>query len=135
MMPMKDSAGRVIRWFGTNTDISEIKQKEERLAAQAEEFAHSRRAVETQCFMLQSVLDSMVEGLVAAEQQGNFLLWNPAAEKIVGCDYRPPLTGAATTESSFPTWLHQFHLGKPRFERTTRDTVKQVFLGTQCAGK
>lgn len=26
--PLKDDAGRVVRWFGTNTDISEIKQSE-----------------------------------------------------------------------------------------------------------
>ncbi len=34
--------------------------------------------------MLQSVLDSMVEGLVAADEQGKFILWNPAAARIVG---------------------------------------------------
>jgi PAS domain S-box-containing protein len=34
--------------------------------------------------MLQSVLDSMVEGLVAADEHGKFILWNPAAEKIMG---------------------------------------------------
>jgi hypothetical protein len=37
MMPLKDPAGRVVRWFGTNTNISERKQNEERLALQAEE--------------------------------------------------------------------------------------------------
>ena len=84
MMPLKDSAGRVVRWFGTNTDISEFKRTEERLAVQAEELRHSRQALETKTFMLQSVLDSMVEGLVAADEQGNFILWNPAAEKIMG---------------------------------------------------
>ena len=34
--------------------------------------------------MLQSVLDSMVEGLAAADEEGKFILWNPAAEKILG---------------------------------------------------
>ena len=28
VMPMKDSAGRIIQWFGTNTDITELKQAE-----------------------------------------------------------------------------------------------------------
>jgi PAS domain S-box-containing protein len=84
VMALKDSAGRVVRWFGTNTDIEELKRTEERLAVQAEELRHSREALETQTFMLRSVLDSMVEGLVAADQQGNFILWNPAAEKIMG---------------------------------------------------
>jgi signal transduction histidine kinase len=30
------------------------------------------------------VLNSMVEGLVATDEQGNFILWNPAAEEILG---------------------------------------------------
>ena len=34
--------------------------------------------------MLRSILDSMAEGLVAADEQGKFTIWNPAAEKIVG---------------------------------------------------
>ena len=31
VMPLKDSAGLVVRWFGTNTDISALKQAEESL--------------------------------------------------------------------------------------------------------
>jgi PAS domain S-box-containing protein len=34
--------------------------------------------------MLQSVLDSMAEGLVATDEHGKFIIWNPAAAKIVG---------------------------------------------------
>ena len=43
-----------------------------------------RRALETQTLMLQSVLDSIGEGLVAADETGKFILWNPAATRIVG---------------------------------------------------
>jgi PAS domain S-box-containing protein len=65
-------------------DVSERKRAEERLAGQAEELARSRHALEAQTLMLQSVLDSMAEGLVAADEQGKFVLWNAAAEKILG---------------------------------------------------
>ena len=65
-------------------DISERKETEVRLATQAAEVVHSRQALKTQKLMLQSVLDSMVEGLVAADEQGNFILWNPAAKEILG---------------------------------------------------
>jgi signal transduction histidine kinase len=34
--------------------------------------------------MLQSVLDSMGEGLIAADRDGNFLLWNDSANKMMG---------------------------------------------------
>ncbi len=37
VMPLKDSAGVVLRWFGTNTDISALKQMEESLRRAVEE--------------------------------------------------------------------------------------------------
>jgi PAS domain S-box-containing protein len=89
--PLKDANGQVLRWFGTNTDISERKRAEQVLAAQAEELARSaaevkrsQEALEGQTIMLRSVLDSIGEGLVAADTEGRFLIWNPAAEKILG---------------------------------------------------
>ncbi len=91
VQPVSDAEGRVIRWFGTNTDISDHKAVEERLALQAEELSrqaeelrNSRVALESQTLMLQSMLDNMEEGLVAADDQGRFLLWNSAAERILG---------------------------------------------------
>jgi hypothetical protein len=53
-------------------------------ALQAEQLQLSREALEDQSLMLQSVLDSMAEGLVAANEQGKFILWNPAAERLIG---------------------------------------------------
>jgi len=91
VLPLKDADGHVLRWFGTNTDISEIKQAEVQLAGQAqelarrsEELASSRVALETQTLMLQSVLDSMGEGLIAADRDGHFLIWNDSANKLMG---------------------------------------------------
>jgi PAS domain S-box-containing protein len=91
VMPLRDAEGHVTRWFGTNTDISEQKESERQLAEQAQELArqaaelaNSRQDLESQKLMLQSVLDSMVEGLVVADEHGKFMIWNPAAAKIVG---------------------------------------------------
>jgi PAS domain S-box-containing protein len=53
-------------------------------ALQAEQLHQSREALEDQSLMLRSVLDSMAEGLIAANEQGKFLLWNPAAERLIG---------------------------------------------------
>jgi PAS domain S-box-containing protein len=82
--PIRDSHGVVVGASKIARDISERKQTEVRLAAQAAEVAHSRQALETQKLMLQSVLNSMVEGIVATDEQGKFILWNPAAEEILG---------------------------------------------------
>ncbi|MGA7908700.1 MAG: ATP-binding protein, partial [Candidatus Sulfotelmatobacter sp.] len=72
-------------------DITERRRAEEALAGQAEELSRqteellrSQKALESQKLMLQSVLDSMAEGLVAADEQGKSILWNAAAENLVG---------------------------------------------------
>jgi PAS domain S-box-containing protein len=87
----RDASGQPTRVMEANIDITARKKAEEILASQAEELlrqaeelARSRGALEGQSLTLQSVLDSMTEGLVAADEQGKFILWNAAARKIVG---------------------------------------------------
>jgi PAS domain S-box-containing protein len=91
VMPVRNPEGRVVRWLGTNTDISERKKSEEQLARsavegaqQAEDLAVSRGELEAQTSMLKLVLESMGEGLIAADREGHFLLWNDAANKLMG---------------------------------------------------
>ena len=91
VMPVRNAEGRVVRWLGTNTDISERKKAEEELAQlavelgeQAEDLARSREDLERQSSMLTLILESMGEGLIAADAQGHFLLWNDAANKLMG---------------------------------------------------
>ena len=82
--PMYDDSGTLKGFSKVARDITEHKQAEEQQVSQAEELAHSRQALESQTLMLQSVLNSMAEGLVAADEQGKFVIWNTAAEKILG---------------------------------------------------
>jgi len=91
VMPVRNSEGRVVRWLGTNTDISDRKKAEEQLAEsvmelaqKAEDLALSRGDLEAQTAMFKLVLESMGEGLIAADQAGHFLLWNDAADKLMG---------------------------------------------------
>jgi len=79
------------RTAALQSEVAERKQAEERLAGQAEELtrqadelAGSRQALEAQALTLRSVLDSMAEGLVAADERGKFVIWNTAAERILG---------------------------------------------------
>ena len=51
---------------------------------QAERPARSEGALKEEKQLLQSILDSMSDGVVAANLQGEFILFNPAAEAIVG---------------------------------------------------
>lgn len=87
----RDSQGQPLHILEVNTDITERKRTEEVLSQQAEELtrqseelARTDEALRMQSQLLQSVLDGMGEGLVVTDQKGKFLIWNPAAEKILG---------------------------------------------------
>jgi PAS domain S-box-containing protein len=89
--PIRDTNGAIIGASKIARDVTErnraaaaLADQAEELSRQAEELARSRQALETQTLTLQSVLDSISEGLVAADQTGKFILWNPAATRIVG---------------------------------------------------
>jgi PAS domain S-box-containing protein len=89
--PIQNVRGVIVGASKIARDITDRKAGEQRLAAQtdelsrqAEELVHSQKALESQTLMLQSVLNSMAEGLVAADEAGKFILWNPAATRIVG---------------------------------------------------
>ena len=89
--PWHDRAGGIAGIVIFAEDISERKRAEKVLAEQtlelsryAKKLSISQDALQGQTVMLQSVLDSMSEGLVAADENGKFIIWNPAAEKIVG---------------------------------------------------
>ena len=91
VVPTLSTEGKPRQYVAIRADITERKLAAEGLAAQAvglsklaEELSRSRQDFEAQTLMLQSVLDSMAEGLVAADEQGKFLIWNRAAERIVG---------------------------------------------------
>ena len=89
--PIRDGNGGIVGASKVARDITERKQAEARLAEQTEELSlqteellRSQQSLETQTLMLQSVLDSIGEGLVVVDETGKFTLWNPAATKIVG---------------------------------------------------
>src|SRR5438270_12151178 len=54
------------------------------LRQRAEEQATYEEALRKQTDILQSVLDSMGDGVVVADETGRFLIFNPAAEQILG---------------------------------------------------
>ena len=46
VLPLKDAAGNIIQWFGTNTDITESKKAEEMLTLKLEELTQSNEELE-----------------------------------------------------------------------------------------
>lgn len=102
--PLRDTQGRVIGASGVATDITEraraeqaVRETEERWRSSLEhtlrEETDQRIRAETrsqeQAAILQSVLDSMADGVVVANSRGELLLVNPAAASMTGLALAP----------------------------------------------
>lgn len=59
-------------------------QLEERVEQRTAELSEAQMELRRQTRILQSVLDSMADGVIVADQDGKFLLWNPAAKSLIG---------------------------------------------------
>jgi diguanylate cyclase (GGDEF)-like protein/PAS domain S-box-containing protein len=69
-VPTRDAQGKVVRWFGTNTDISERQAMEDAL------FTEKERA--------QVTLNSIGDAVICTDIAGIVSFLNPVAEKITG---------------------------------------------------
>jgi|GEM_PF-570734 len=72
-MPIRDEQGRVMHWFGTNTDITEQRAADRSLAQ-----AHAQ---------LKSIVDAAADVIVTLDDQTRVLSVNSAIEQVFG--YRP----------------------------------------------
>jgi signal transduction histidine kinase/CheY-like chemotaxis protein/Skp family chaperone for outer membrane proteins len=68
------------------------------------ELARSQHALEKQTRILQSILNSMSDGVIVADEAGRFILFNPAAENILHCHL---------TEAPTDTWSERFGFHLP----------------------
>src|ERR1044072_1266897 len=87
-LPIKDAEGRVVRWFGTNTDITEQRELEQALRENRDQLEQkvTRRTAELSRTneILRSILSNMGDAVIVADKDKNFLVFNPAAERMFG---------------------------------------------------
>jgi PAS domain S-box-containing protein len=131
IVPFLNVDGKPRQYAAIRADITERKLAGEALAGQAlelsryaEELSNSQEALQSQTLMLQSVLDSMAEGLITADEHGKFVLWNPAAERILGM-------GAA----NLPPEKWSEHYGVYQADKTTPFPTEQLPLVRAIQGE
>ena len=85
--------------LGVIMDVAARKRSEQIALQQAEALAKSEQHLQEQTRILQTVVNSMGHGVVVADKSGAFLLFNPAAERILG---------VGALEGTPDDWTHQF---------------------------
>jgi PAS domain S-box-containing protein len=111
-LPIFDAEGRVARWFGTSTDITEQRELEKALREHRDELERTvtDRSAELSRTnqILRSILSNMGDAVIVADKEENLLVFNPAAERMFG-------KGAPQVSSS--GWATRFGLYLP--DKTT----------------
>jgi sigma-B regulation protein RsbU (phosphoserine phosphatase) len=89
--PIKDDEGRITHFLSIGKDITDLKLAEEELrgAVRKLELSNSKllaseEAVSHQLKILESVFNSMKEGVIVADSHGKFVMFNNAATEMVG---------------------------------------------------
>src|SRR5436190_5049281 len=87
-LPIFDAEGKVARWFGTNTDITGQRELAQALRESRDQLEQkvTRRTAELYRTneILSSILSNMGDAVIVADKENNFLVFNPAAERMFG---------------------------------------------------
>ena len=68
--PLRDAAGSIAKWFGTCTDIDELKQTSD--------------ALQREKAFVEAVIDSFPDVFFVIRETGQFLHWGRNPEKVLG---------------------------------------------------
>jgi PAS domain S-box-containing protein len=89
--PVRDAQQQIIGTQVMFWDVTDKRRAEEALERSTREIEQrnaalreSEQSLQKQTGILTSILNSIADGVVVADPEGRFLVWNPAAERIVG---------------------------------------------------
>jgi len=116
-MPLRDEDGRIVRWYGTNTDIEDLKRAED-----------ARRQIEEQHRL---VVETAIEAVVSIDANGKILFVNPATIRIFGYE-SSELVGQPLT-MLMPEFMRELHrAGLQRYLATGQRYLN--WKGTELVG-
>ncbi|MGB7519950.1 MAG: PAS domain-containing protein, partial [Spirulinaceae cyanobacterium] len=86
--------------FTTTEKSNKLEQALENLRDRAQQLEHAQETLH----ILQSILDSMGDGVAVVNEEGKFIFFNPAAEKILGVSH---------TNASLRDWVQRSNFYLP----------------------
>jgi PAS domain S-box-containing protein len=81
-----DKHGKVTRIAGSTTDISRIKEVEDVLQSKTEELQKANEIVKQEKVKYEALLTSIGDGMIATNKDGEILVMNPQAGRMLGRD-------------------------------------------------
>ncbi len=121
--PLRDESGEIVRWFGTCTDIDDMKRTEAELAKLNQELEeHVRRRTAE----LQAIFDTSPIGLaIADDAECRHIRGNPAIERLVGLATGAELSKTASIVPPYRVFMNGSELSSDKLpmQRAARGEV------------
>ena len=128
--PLRDDAGQIVRWFSSGADIDDLKQAQQEV----------QRKTEIQAVFKQ-LIDSSMDGILAFDRDGRYIVWNPGLERIFGIKEVERLGKQATDlcpffrlsggENCYAETLLGRGIVASNIPYTLSDTGKEIYLDGQ----
>jgi len=83
--PILDENSNVSGFIGIEIDITERKEKEEKIEQQKKYLLELNKVLEDEKAKDEALISSIGDGIIAVNKQGKIITMNPQAEKMVGC--------------------------------------------------
>ncbi len=100
--PLRGDSNAITGAVSTFRDVTEIKEAERKLKRTADD-------LRTQAHAMETIFNSISDGVVVADEHGDFTIFNPSAERIVGI---------GATESGPSEWSDRYGIFFPDRETT-----------------
>ena len=124
--------------YAVARDITESKQTITQLQETTSQLARSESEFRQQSNLLQLLIDSIADGIVAADEKGNFVLFNPAAKDIFGLGATDTLPDQWSAEYGLflPDAVTPYPSNDIPLTRTIRgESIDNIEVFTRHAGK
>jgi two-component system, NtrC family, sensor kinase len=124
LRPLETLASHTARALTGLRQIEEIRRLQQTQEQHADELARSEAALREKTRILQSVLDCMGDGVIVADSSAQFLVFNPAAQRIMGHGW---------TDAPAREWSRLFEIFLP--DRQTPYPVEELPLMRAIRGE
>lgn len=129
--PIRDARQQIVGTQVMFWDITDRHRAEEAIDRSAREIEQrnaalreSEQSLQKQTGILTSILNSIADGVIVADQKGRFLVWNPAADRIVGM---------GPVEKPAESWTEAYGIFKT--DRTTPYPAEELPLRRAIRGE
>lgn len=83
-LPIKEESNEVVKWFGTSTDIDDLKQTHEKITKEIASRKEGEKEISLNERKISLIIENSYDAFIGIDEDNKIIAWNAQAEKIFG---------------------------------------------------